>query len=166
MAGNRYSPLSGDVTQAINPWTWFARIAGSQMGFINIHQTTGGDPELEREIVENVASYGRQLGRLSEALAVLVENTDKDTLTPEARERLAAFESMAAEIERTKARRREASSPLGALDDVLAALQDLRDQDPERYRREVARIRQALDMETPEGPAVTAVGGQRGPGTR
>lgn len=157
MAGNRYSPLSGDVTQAINPWTWFARIAGSQMGFININQTTGGDPELEQEIVENVASYGRQLGRLSDAVNVLIENTDRSALSDEARESLEAFESMAAQIERTKARRREANSPLSALDDVLAALKDLRERDSERYQREVAKIRQALDLETAGAPAVSAV---------
>lgn len=162
MAGNRYSPLSGDVTQAINPWTWFARIAGSQMGFINIHQTTGGDPELEREIVENVASYGRQLGRLTDALAVLVEHTDREALSPEDGQSLAAFESLAAEIDAAKARRRAATSPLNALDDVLAALQALRQEDQERYRQAVARIRQALDLDLGDAPAVSKVGDRRG----
>lgn len=162
MAGNRYSPLSGDVTQAINPWTWFARIAGSQMGFINIHQTTGGDPELEREIVENVASYGRQLGRLTDALAVLVENTDREALSPEARQSLAEFESLAAEIDAAKARRRAATSPLNALDDVLTALQELREQDQARYRQAVAKIRQALDLGETQAPAVSKVAGRQG----
>ncbi|MBA1149047.1 hypothetical protein H0Z60_18505 [Ectothiorhodospiraceae bacterium WFHF3C12] len=161
MAGNLYSPLSGDVSQAINPWTWFARIAGSQMGFINIHQTSGGDTELEREIVEDIASYGRQLGRISEALAVLAEHTDREKLSPDERQALEAFETMAQRIEEAKARRREAASPLSAIDDVLAALQELRERDSERYRREVARIRQALDLDGAEG-AVTPLRGQGG----
>ena len=66
-------PLSGDVTQA---WTTWARLMG-QWGLININ--VGGDstpdPVLERRIVDEVASYGRQLGRISEALEALIEAT-------------------------------------------------------------------------------------------
>ncbi len=66
-------PLSGDVTQA---WATWARMVG-QWGLININ--VGGDstpdPVLERRIVDEVASYGRQLGRISEALEALIEAT-------------------------------------------------------------------------------------------
>jgi hypothetical protein len=66
-------PLSGDVTQAWATWT---RMMG-QFGLININ--VGGnstpDPALERRIVDEVASYGRQLGRISEALEALIEAT-------------------------------------------------------------------------------------------
>jgi hypothetical protein len=33
---NVYLPGSGDVSQAINPWAWFTRIASGQIGFFNI----------------------------------------------------------------------------------------------------------------------------------
>ena len=38
-------PLSGDVWQAINPWSWWLESAGQQVGFINIYQTEAGDPD-------------------------------------------------------------------------------------------------------------------------
>ena len=66
-------PLSGDVTQAWATWT---RMMG-QWGLININVGGHGTsvPALERRIVDEVASYGRQLGRISEALEALIEAT-------------------------------------------------------------------------------------------
>ena len=51
-------PLSGDVWQAINPWSWWLESTGQQVGFTNIYRTEAGDLEQELEILENVASYG------------------------------------------------------------------------------------------------------------
>lgn len=66
-------PLSGDVAQA---WATLTRMMG-QWGFININVGGAGtpDPILERRIVDEVASYGRQLGRISDALEALIEAT-------------------------------------------------------------------------------------------
>lgn len=70
-------------------------------------------------------------------------------------------QAMAEQIEQAKARRREASSPLSALDDVLAAVQSLREHDTARYQREVAKIRQALDLDGPtEADRLTALRGR------
>ena len=55
-------PLSGDVTQSINPWNWFWRSVGGQFGLININLGKSADPDLESQILEDVGSYGRQLG--------------------------------------------------------------------------------------------------------
>jgi hypothetical protein len=52
-----FGPLSGDVTQTIDP-TLF-RAVGDQVGFINVNTSAAGDPALERRITEQVASYGR-----------------------------------------------------------------------------------------------------------
>jgi hypothetical protein len=52
------APLSGDVTQDITP------SIGGQLGLLNINATRAGDPGLEQRIITQVASYGRQLGRL------------------------------------------------------------------------------------------------------
>jgi len=58
---------SGDVTQDIDPVTnWFSpRI-----------EVFRGDPRIEREVVTKVASYGRQLGLLSNAVLELAEEPD------------------------------------------------------------------------------------------
>jgi len=62
-------PLSGDVTQAIRA----AAVEHlGQMGLINLSIGRSADPELEQRIVAEVASYGRQLGWVLEALDALV----------------------------------------------------------------------------------------------
>jgi hypothetical protein len=76
-----YAPLSGDVTQAINPWTWLQRISGGQFGAVNINIGRTPDPALEQRIVEQVGSYGSQLGRIGDVLAVLVQRLDLSTLS-------------------------------------------------------------------------------------
>jgi hypothetical protein len=63
-------PLGGDVTQWIRT-TWIKALS-DQTGFININNVRAGDPEVERRIIEDVASYGRQLGRIMEALDVVI----------------------------------------------------------------------------------------------
>jgi SepF-like predicted cell division protein (DUF552 family) len=65
-----HAPLSGAVNQAIE--ASLARSLG-QLGVINISTTRSADPELERRIVEEVAGYGRQLGWVVDALAVLID---------------------------------------------------------------------------------------------
>ena len=54
-------PLSGDVTQGISP-AFGAEIAGI--------------PEVEHEVVTTVASFGKQLGKLTEAVLALAEKAD------------------------------------------------------------------------------------------
>ena len=67
-------PLSGDVTQTINPWTWLFNPVGSQIGLFNINMGTSSDPAVEDQILSDVASYGKQLGRIEEALVVLIKH--------------------------------------------------------------------------------------------
>src|ERR671930_2225081 len=68
-----HAPLSGAVTQAIR--TAFADHLG-QLGLVNISTAAAGDPELEQRIVEQVASYGRQLGWLLDAVDALIRAQD------------------------------------------------------------------------------------------
>src|SRR5215472_14179190 len=65
-------PLSGNVTQTINPWTWFFNPVGSQVGLVNIELGQSSNPAIEEEVLSDVASYGKQLGRIEDALIVLV----------------------------------------------------------------------------------------------
>ena len=68
------SPFSGDVSQSF-PWNFFSRQM-SQIGIININMARTPSPETEQTILEEVGSYGRQLGRLADALDVLVGTLD------------------------------------------------------------------------------------------
>jgi len=98
-------PLSGDVTQSINPWTWFVKSVGGQFGLININMGKSADPVLEQQILDDVGTYGRQLGQIGDALAVLLKHVKLDTLQPEELRALDAFQLQLAQIERLKARR-------------------------------------------------------------
>jgi hypothetical protein len=65
-------PLSGDVVQSINPWTAFFSPIGSQFGVVNINLGQSSAPQVEEDILTDVASYGKQLGRIGDALVVLL----------------------------------------------------------------------------------------------
>ena len=97
-------PLSGDVSQAINPWSWFFRAVGSQIGLININLGKSRDPGLEQRILEDVGSYGRQIGRIGDALRVLLDHADLRHLEPAEQQIIADLRSQLDEIDRLKAR--------------------------------------------------------------
>ena len=63
-------PLSGDVTQSINPFTAF--MTGGQFGLININLGQSSEPKVEEEVLSDVATYGKQLGRIGDVLIVLL----------------------------------------------------------------------------------------------
>jgi hypothetical protein len=98
-------PLSGDVMQTINPWNWFFKSTGSQFGLVNINLGSSADPELEEDILNEVGSYGRQLGRIGDALGVLIKHIRPEDLTDSEKKKIWALESQLADIERLKTRR-------------------------------------------------------------
>ncbi|MGR7996400.1 MULTISPECIES: hypothetical protein [unclassified Xanthobacter] len=65
-------PLSGDVTQFFRLLTSNLAAVGNQIGFININLGSSKAPEVEEQVLDEVGSYGTQLGRINDALAVLV----------------------------------------------------------------------------------------------
>jgi hypothetical protein len=98
-------PLSGDVTQAINPWNWMLSAVGNQFGVVNINLGKSADPQLEKQILDEVGSYGRQLGRLGDVLGVLLQHVKLSDLSDDDKKKIWAFESQLVEIERLKAQR-------------------------------------------------------------
>jgi hypothetical protein len=98
-------PLSGNVTQSINPWTWFFNPVGSQIGLVNIELGQSSNPAVEEEVLTDVASYGKQLGRIEDALLVLLAHfRPEGVLTAEEEAALGAFKSIVAEIAAVKAK--------------------------------------------------------------
>jgi hypothetical protein len=65
-------PLSGDVVQSINPFTAF--MTGGQFGLVNINLGQSSEPKVEGEVLSDVATYGKQLGRIGDALVVLLDH--------------------------------------------------------------------------------------------
>lgn len=62
------------LDQVINPWTW-------NLFTINLGQSS--DPKLERRMLDEVGSYGRQIGQIGDAVGVLMSLVDRARLTEE-----------------------------------------------------------------------------------
>lgn len=102
-------PLSGNVSQAINPWSWFTKVVGGQFGFININLGKSSDPALEQQILDDVGSYGRQLGQLGDALEAVLAHMKTEGWDKESKEAVAAFRFQMTEVKRLKAKRKDAA---------------------------------------------------------
>ena len=102
-------PLSGDVTQDISP-----RFFAAQHGI----------PEIEREVVQSVASYGDQLGALTEAVLALATAAGVEG------DAIAEVERIAAEVADAKAR---VTKGLRARAEMV--LKRLEKVDPEGFRK-------------------------------
>ena len=91
-----------------------------------------GDGATEKRIHEGVASYGRQLGLLTEVLLALA---DKDSISPElARQSLERLKAIRAEVEQVKAGGPSLSETAAVL------LQELAAQDPAASAQLVQRL--------------------------
>ena len=134
-------PFSGDVTQAINPWTWWLRLM-SQIGFININLTKSSDPEMERRITENVAGYGKQLGRVIEVLDALLVNSATAGWSADQKKALVDFLEMAKEIAAVKG---DYIAPTKVnVDRFLEGIRQLKEKDEKEHSEVVERLRKEL----------------------
>lgn len=103
-------PLSGDVTQTINPWNWFVNLFGNQFGLINIDLGKSSDPELETQILNDVGSYGRQIGQIGDALQVLIRHVNLTGLSSDEQRAINALKFQLDEINRLKQKRLQATA--------------------------------------------------------
>ncbi len=120
-------PFSGSVAQEIAPDTdWF---------FDSI-RPEAGNGDVEKKIFE-VASYGRQLGLITEVLLALAdgETVDRETAA-QSLERLKQIQREVEDVKRTNTTR--------TADAAIALLRKLRDSD----RRELERVLAVFDAET------------------
>ena len=101
---NLYLPWSGDVGQSINPWSWITKTVGGQFGLININLGKSSDPELEKKILDDVGTYGRQLGQIGDALAVLLDHVKLGKLEPAEEDAIKAVRLQLAQIAQIKSR--------------------------------------------------------------
>jgi hypothetical protein len=95
-------PLSGDVTQAFNPMNW---ANSGQLSFFNVNLGSSADPALERSVIDEVGSYGRQIGRLGDVLAILLKHADRSKFSELECTALADFEAQWRAVEAIKKRK-------------------------------------------------------------
>ena len=106
-------PLSGNVTQSINPWTWIFNPTDSQFGLVNIALGQSSNPAVEEEVLSDVASYGKQLGRIEDALLVLMAHfRPARALRADEEKALAALRAMTDQIAAVKAKHEAGKPPL------------------------------------------------------
>ena len=120
------NPVNGVVDQEILP-SWFST---------NIKVTGLGDPELERQIVTEVATYGKQIGELTDVVLALAESanlTDNRALNE--------LRTIAQQIELTKQVHRESAQQRAE-----HALQELAASDPEGLSRLIASFQTSCVM--------------------
>ena len=126
-APHLYLPFSGSVAQQIEPNTkWF---------FDSI-PSSAGDAQIEKKAFE-VASYGRQLGLITEVLMDIAETSPPSTA--DGRESLKRLKAIQAEIERLK----EYDAETLVLD-VEKALDRLKRRHRERYPQLRQRLQDSL----------------------
>ncbi len=88
--------------QAINPWTFNQE--GAQIGLINIDLGQTPNPQAERAILDNVGSYGRQIGRIGDALEVIVNHVKLGDLSPAERDAIEILRGQLAQVREVKGR--------------------------------------------------------------
>lgn len=108
-AGGGTGPLSGGVAQVINPWRWFTSVFGNQVSLFQINLGRSTAPDTEARILDEVGSYGRQLGRIGDALEVLVKEFPREGLSDHAVAALEDFSAQMREIKRVKEKQRASS---------------------------------------------------------
>jgi hypothetical protein len=94
--------------QAINPWTFYQQ--GAQFGFINIDLGQSARPEVEQAVLDEVGSYGRQLGHIGDALEVLLNHVALGELSGPERDAPNVLRGDLAEIRKLKQRPPKAAS--------------------------------------------------------
>ncbi|PNE12423.1 MAG: hypothetical protein CR217_03380 [Beijerinckiaceae bacterium] len=106
-------PLSGDITQSINPWTAIFNPTGGQYGLVNITLGQSSAPEVEADVLSDVAGYGKQLGRIGDAVLVLINHLPENTaLSQEDIVAIYDLKEMLADITKVKKRHnRSAAQP-------------------------------------------------------
>jgi hypothetical protein len=104
MKSFQFSLAPEKLWQAINPMTFYQQ--GAQFGFINIDLGATPKPEIEQDILDEVGSYGRQLGRIGDALEVLLKHVELKGLSADEQDALTILQGQLAEVRKIKKRER------------------------------------------------------------
>ena len=150
-------PFGGDVSQWIRtlwfPWSDFlnSTTGEKQVGLINVmvDEMESGNAERERKIVTGVASYGKQLDRINDALNALIglmlSQRSVSELSKDDRKAFDEFSEMFKQIAEAKG---EHIRPTEAnLELFLENIRDLEEQDPKAYKSMLKRLREFTKSE-------------------
>jgi hypothetical protein len=98
----QFSLAPDKLWQAINPWTFNQQ--GAQFGFINIDLGNTQHADVEQTVLNEVGSYGRQLGHIGEALEVLLKHVHLQGLSDSEKKVIEVFQGELARVQQIKDR--------------------------------------------------------------
>ena len=107
----QFSLAPDKLWQAINPWSFYQQ--GAQLGLVNIELGNTRRPDIEQAILEKVGSYGRQLGRIGDALEVLIDRLPLEGLSPDQEDAIQILKGQLAEVRKVKRRERAGETDPG-----------------------------------------------------
>jgi len=175
MAGNRMrqsdappsngldrNPLGNALTLWTSVWSPLWRYAYAPYTYTDTNTVAGNiinlvigkmrakNPRQEKEIIEGVASYGKQLGRISDALNVLIllvtSQRDPANLKQYEQRVLEDFFAMYQEIAKVKGEHIPPNET--QLDLLFKDIRDLKDQDDETYQKLLKKLRDFAETES------------------
>jgi hypothetical protein len=145
---NIWSPL-WRYAYAPNTHTDTTTVAGNIINMV-VGKMRSKSPRQEKEIIEGVASYGKQLGRISDALNALiplvVSQMDRTNLKQDKRRALEDFLAMYEEIAKVKGKHIPPNET--QLDLLFKDIRDLKGRDDETYQNLLKRLRDFAETES------------------
>ncbi|MFG1420658.1 hypothetical protein [Roseixanthobacter liquoris] len=96
----KVSLAPNELWQQINPWSFDLRNA--QFGLFNIDLGLTPHPEVEQAILDEVGSYGRQLGRIGDVLEILLKHVPLDNLSDSEQDAIRVLEGQLAAVRQVK----------------------------------------------------------------
>jgi hypothetical protein len=130
----------------IDPMTNWQRFFNPQF-FINYN---AGDVDVENNVLQQVGSYGKQLGKIIDVLDILVARLPQDKLTPQERRALDEFRDLSEKVSAAVAAvkgPREQGITQADIDRMIDSLQLLARSDPAAHRRLIDRLKGAIAAE-------------------
>jgi hypothetical protein len=88
--------------QDILPWVF--NYQGMQLGLMNINLGQTPHPEIEQKVLDEVGSYGRQLGRIGDAFEVLLNHVRLEGLSRDEQDALTVLRGQLAQVRQIKQR--------------------------------------------------------------
>lgn len=127
-----FMPLSGDVLQWMRAWGE----AVGQVGLFNINFANSADPLLEREITGRY-SYGRQIGRVLDVLAPLVDDK-RDLLNEKVGPKVVdEFTALVEDVHRIKHQKTE--------NEIIEAVKMWRNMSPDTFTHRLQNLLRQLE---------------------
>ncbi|HEU5321516.1 MAG TPA: hypothetical protein VFX28_11975 [Methylomirabilota bacterium] len=127
----------------INPRTSWERFFNPQI-FVSLNR---GDAAVENHVLGRAGSYGKQLGRVLDALDVLVARLPAEGLTPRERRAVDALRELSRTVDAALdeyGRPRATEPTLADVDRLLGGLEDLKRSDPAGHRALLDRLRRGV----------------------